>query len=100
VKVDKQEEVDHERVVGWNFAAITEQDLEAVEKLRMQRAKDRAQLSAECTEDEVEQEAAWCQEAMSSVLNSTANTISICAKSKRWWNADIEETRKAVRSEK
>jgi hypothetical protein len=100
VKVGRQEEVDHERVVGWNFTAITEQDLEAVEKLWMERAKDRAQLSAECTEDKVEQEAAWCQEPMSSVLNSTANMISICAKSKRWWNAEIEERSKAVGREK
>jgi len=74
--------------------------LEAVEKLWMELAKERAHLSTECTEDEVEQEAAWCQEAMSSVLNSTAKKIRICAKSKRWWNADIKERRKAVAREK
>jgi len=31
--VDRQEEADHERVVGWNLAAITEKDVEAAEKL-------------------------------------------------------------------
>jgi len=37
---------------------------------------------------------------MSSVLNSTAKKIRICARSKRWWNADIKERRKAVGREK
>jgi len=33
VGVDRQEEADHERVVGWNLAAMTEEDAEAAEKL-------------------------------------------------------------------
>ena len=37
---------------------------------------------------------------MSSVLNATAKKIRICAKSKRWWNADIGERRNAVEREK
>jgi len=36
---------------------MTELDAEAAEKLWMQLVKERAQLVAECTEDEVEQEA-------------------------------------------
>jgi len=36
---------------------------------------------------------------MSSVLNATAKKIRICARSKRWWNADIKERRQAVRRE-
>jgi hypothetical protein len=55
---------------------------------------------ADCTADEVEHEAAWCQEAMSSVLNTTAKKIRICARSKRWWNAEIKETRNVVGIEK
>ena len=78
---------------------MTEEDLEAAEKLWRESAKERAPLGAECTADEVEHEAAWCQEPMSSVLNTKAKKIRICAISKRWWNADIKE-RKAVRREK
>jgi len=91
VGVDRQEEADHERVVGWNLAAMMEEDGEAAEKLWMELAKERTQLDAECTEVEVEQEAAWCQETMSSVLDATAKKIRICARSKRWWDADIKE---------
>jgi len=45
-------------------------------------AKERAHLDAECTADEAEQEAAWCQEAMGNVLDPTAKKIRICTKSK------------------
>jgi hypothetical protein len=55
VGVDRQEEGDHERVVGWNLAAMTEEDAKAAVKLWMELAKERTQLDAECTEDKVEQ---------------------------------------------
>jgi hypothetical protein len=96
VEADRQEEADHKRVVGWNLAAMTEEELEAAEELWRELAKERAHLDAECTADEVEHEAAWCQEAMCSVFNATAKMIRICARSKRWWHADIKERRKAV----
>jgi len=95
VEADGQEEADHEKVVGWNVDAMTEEDLEAAEKLWRELAKERAYLSAECTSDEVEHKAGWCQEAMSSVLIATAKHIRICGRSKRWWNDDIKERRKA-----
>ena len=100
VGVDRQEEADHERVVGWNLATMTEKDVEAAGKVWAELAKQRAQLDAECTVDEVEQEAAWCQEAMSSVLDATAKIIRICARLKRWWNADIKDRRRTVGTER
>jgi hypothetical protein len=57
-------------------------------------------LSADCPEDKVEQDVTRCQGAMSSVVNATAKKIRIGAKSNRWWNADINEWRNAVRREK
>jgi hypothetical protein len=100
VGVDRQMEAYHERVVGWNLVAMTEKDAEAAKKLGRELAKVRAQLDAECTEDEVKQEAAWCQEAMSSILDAAAKKIRICARSKRWWNADIKERRRTVGRER
>ena len=80
VEADKQEEADNEIVLGCNLAVMTEKDLEAAEKLWMESAKKKAQLDAPCTDDEVEQEAAWCQEAISNILNATAKMITIYAK--------------------
>jgi len=70
---------------------MTEGDAKAAEKLWMELAKERAHLDAECAADEVQQQAAWCQEAMGNVLNSMAMKIRICAKWKRWWNPDMRE---------
>jgi len=72
VAPDRQVEVHHVRVVGWNLPAMTEKEMEAEEKLSMVVAMERAHLDTECTEDKVEQEAAWCQKAMSSILSTTA----------------------------
>jgi hypothetical protein len=93
VEIDRQKEADNERVVRWNLAAMTEENLEAAEELWREVAKERANLGAECTADEVEHKATWCHGAISSVLNTTAKKIRICARSKRWWNADIKERR-------
>jgi len=82
VEADRQEEADHERVVGWNLASMTEEDVELAENLWIELAKDSANLDVECTSDEVEQEAAWCGEAMRNVLKATAKKIRICARSK------------------
>jgi len=100
VEADRPEEADHERVVGWYLAAMIEEDVEAAEKLWTELVKERAHLDAECTADEVEEDAAWCQEAIGSVLDATAEKRRICAKSKWWGNADIKERRKEVGREK
>jgi len=96
LEVDRQQEVGHERVVGWNLAAMTEENAKAAEKLWTELEKERVHQDAECTADEVEQEAAGCLEAMGHILDATAKKIRIWTKSKRWWNADIRERRKVV----
>jgi hypothetical protein len=68
-------------------------------RLRRELPKERAQLDAECTEDEVEQEAAGFQEAIGSLLDTTAKKIRICGRSMRWWNADIKERRRSFGTE-
>jgi hypothetical protein len=60
VNVHRQGEAARKIVVVSNLAAMTEQDSDAAEKVWMELVKERALLSAECTEDEGEQEATWC----------------------------------------
>jgi len=47
-----------------------------------------------------QQKAAWCQEAMSCILNTPAKKMSISATSKKWANTDIQDRRNAVGREK
>jgi len=79
---------------------MTEEDTEAAEELWTELAQERAHLDAECTADKVEQEAAWCQEAMGNVLDTTAKIIRICARSQQVWNADIKKRKTVVGREK
>jgi hypothetical protein len=62
---------------------MTEEDAEVMEMVWEKLANKRAHLDVECTADNGEQEVAWCQEAMSRILNTTAEKIRICAKSQR-----------------
>jgi len=67
--------------------------------LRRELAREIAHLGEECMGDDVEREAEWCQEAMSKVLDANAKKIRIYAWSKRWWNGEIKERRRALRRE-
>jgi hypothetical protein len=92
--------VGHKRVVGWNLAAIPEEDVKAAEKVWMEVAKERAHQDPECTADKVEQEVAWCPKATGNLFDVTSRKIRICTKSKMWWNANIREWRKVLETKK
>jgi hypothetical protein len=98
--VHKQEEADHLQVIGWNLAAMSKEDEKATEKLWKELEGQSARLDEECTGDEVEREAEWCQETLSKVLDAKAKKIRICAWSKMWWNGEIKERRSALGREK
>jgi len=100
VNIDKQEEVDHVQVIGWNLAAMSKDDKDAAEKLWNELERDTAHLGEECTGDDVEREAEWCQAKLSKVLDAKAKKIRICAGWKRWWNGKIKERRSALGRDK
>lgn len=75
VDADRQEEGDHDRVVGWNLTVMTEEDPEAGEQLWAELAKVEAHLDADCPDDMMEWEASWSQEPMSGMLIATAKKI-------------------------
>jgi len=87
-------------VVGWNLAAMSQKDMEVAEELCRKSAKERAHLRAESTGDEVKSDPEWCQEALSKVLDTPAEQITISAHSKRWWNGEILEKRSQLGREK
>jgi len=72
LNVDNQEEADHVQVIGWNLAAMSKEDEEAAEKLGKELERERAHLGEECTGDDVEREAEWCQATLSNVVDAKA----------------------------
>jgi len=79
---------------------MSKEDEEAAEKLWKALERDRAQLGEECTGDNVERDAEWCQATLSKDLDAKAKKIRIWARSKTWWNGEIKERRSAVGREK
>jgi len=67
------------QVMGWNLAAMSQEDQEAAEKLWKELERERAQLGEECMGDDVERKAEWCQSTLSKVLDAKAKKIRICA---------------------
>jgi hypothetical protein len=98
--IDKLEEADHVQIIGWNLAAMSKQDKEAAEKLWRELESERAHLGGECTGDDVEREAKWCQESLTTVLDAKENKIIIWARSKRGWNCKLKERRSTLGREK
>jgi hypothetical protein len=95
-KVNTQEMADYVQVIGWNLATMSKEDQDAAEKLWRELERERAHLGEECTGDDVEREAKWCQDTLSKVLDAKANKIRICARSQRWWNCEIKGRRSAL----
>ena len=73
--MDIQEEANNKCQVGWNLCAMTEKDGEVAEKLWILLVNRRTFRDAEYTEDKVEQESAWCLEAMSSIFEATVKRL-------------------------
>jgi len=100
VDMEKQGEAGGKQVVGWNLAAMSQEDKEQAEKLWKERGRGRAYLGVESTGHNVESETEWCQEVMGKVLDASAKKIRICARSKRWWNGEIKEMRSQLGRER
>jgi len=98
--MEKKEKAGGRQGVGWNLAAMSQEDTEQAEKLRRERARGRAYCGVESTGNDVESEAECCQEALGKVLNATAKEMKICAQSKRWWNGEIMEMSSQLGREK
>jgi hypothetical protein len=93
VDMEKQEQAAGTQVIGWNLAAMSQEDKEQAEELCRKQARGRAYLGVKGIGDDVESEAEWCQEELGKVLDATANNIRICGRSKTWWNGETKERR-------
>jgi endonuclease/exonuclease/phosphatase family metal-dependent hydrolase len=100
VQMYMQEEGGGTQVIGWNLAAMSQDDKEHAEKLGRKRARGRAYQGMESTGVDDGNDTEWCQEALGKVLDASAKKIRICARSKSWWNGEIRERRSQLRRDK
>ena len=57
------------------------------------RFQARAHLNDNSTAEDLEDEIEWIQATLVDILNENMKVITICARSKRWWNDDIKAKR-------
>jgi hypothetical protein len=57
---------------------------------------ERTILLEECTIQELDEEATTVREVLTEVLNQKGKKLTLCARSKRWWNQTIIEKRRIL----
>lgn len=53
-------------------------------------------LNDESSAMDLEEEIRWIQGTLVELLNENVRKVTICARSKRWWNSEIENKRKEL----
>ncbi|EED14170.1 reverse transcriptase, putative [Talaromyces stipitatus ATCC 10500] len=69
--------------------------LQAAKDTWNELAKTQPRLTDSTSTEEVEREAEWIERTLTEVLNKYCKLIRVCARSKRWWNSEIEAERSA-----
>jgi hypothetical protein len=84
-------------VTGWDVKALGENPEVLVEAEQAWKglAARRPGLTDEATPVDVEEEAIWVQETLTTVLNQHAKPVRVTVWSKRWWGKEIKENRRA-----
>jgi ribonuclease HI len=85
-----KERLEKERAEDW---PAEEPRLEVIWGLR---TRDRPVLGDDASEEDLEGEIDFIQSTMISLLNSHTRKVTICARSKRWWNEDIRSKRRQL----
>ena len=84
-------------VTGWQIRELQADSEASAAALSswLAAAQAQAPLTDACTKANVDAEANWLQATLVDVLTRHAKPIRLCAYSKRWWNSEIKEARRA-----
>ncbi|EED23618.1 reverse transcriptase, putative [Talaromyces stipitatus ATCC 10500] len=82
-------------VTGWQIEALLgdKKALQEAKDTWNELAKTQPILTDTTSTEEVEREAEWIERTLTEVLNKHCKQIKLCARSKRWWNSEIEAER-------
>jgi uncharacterized protein involved in tolerance to divalent cations len=85
------------KVTGWDMDQLkAEEEKEYYEKAITywgDKSSERPVLDEKGSEEELQKEAEWIQWNVVSHLNRCCKNVTVCARSKRWWNKEIAENR-------
>jgi len=90
------------KITGWDIDGLKSKKEEENYKKAQKEWKDkslkRPVLDEKSSGDELQREAEWIQRNFVNHLNMCCKKVKVCARSKRWWNAEIAENRKILGS--
>jgi len=100
---DKREGAEVSRkITGWDIDGLKskeeEEKYKKAEKLWKDKSSKRSVLDEKSSEDDLQMEAEWIQGNFVNHLNRCCKKVKVCARSKRWWTAEIAENRKILES--
>jgi uncharacterized protein involved in tolerance to divalent cations len=75
-----------------------EENYKKVQQYWGEKSRSRSILNEKSSGEDVQEEAEWIQQNFVNYLNRYCKKIKVCARSKRWWNKEIAENRKILRS--
>ncbi|POS87202.1 hypothetical protein EPUL_001602 [Erysiphe pulchra] len=80
-------------ITEWDIKGMNEDNIKQAEKDWQELAKDRPVANENRTSLELDEEAEWIEKSLKSVLDMNAKKLRVCARSKRWWTAEVSEKR-------
>ena len=90
------------KVTGWDIDGLKSKDEEENYKKAQKEWKDKSSkrpvLDEKSSEEDLQKEAEWIQRNFVNHLNRCCKKVKVCARSKRWWTAEIAENRKILGS--
>jgi len=90
------------KVTGWDIDGLkSEEEKENYEKAQKQwrdKSLKSPVLNEKSSGEELQREAEWIQRNFVNHLNRCCKKVKVCARSKRWWTAEIAENRKILGS--
>jgi len=88
------------KITGWDIDGLkSEEEKENYKKAQKEwkhKSLKRPVLDENSGGDELQKEAEWIQRNFVNHLNKCCKKIKVCARSKRWWTAEIAENRKIL----
>lgn len=80
-------------ITGWALKNLTEEQVRAMEKYWMELSTESSSVSERSSREELDLEAVWITDALVKTFDRYCKPLRVCARSKRWWNENLNQTR-------
>jgi len=90
------------KITGWDIDGLKskeeEENYKKAQKDWKEKSSKRPVLNEKSSEDDLQKDAEYIQQNFVNHLNGCCKKVKVCARSKRWWTAEIAENRKILGS--